>query len=275
MKKVCEICPHHCSIDEGQLGFCRARTNIDGEITCENYGKLTSIALDPIEKKPFNHFFPGSLILSAGSYGCNLRCLHCQNSEISMTSGEKINTEKVMPDNLVSLANSFKNRGNIGIAYTYNEPLVSYEYIRDCAKLVKEKELKNVVVTNGYICKEPLIQLLPFIDAMNIDLKAFSEKFYQKMRGDLETVKTTISYASKQCHVEVTTLIIPGENDSEDEMKQLSSWLASVDREIPLHINRFFPKWRMMDKSPTPVEKIYKLADIARENLRYVYEGNI
>lgn len=159
MKKVCKVCPHHCSIGEGQLGFCRARTNIDGEITCENYGKLTSIALDPIEKKPFARFFPGSLVLSVGSYGCNLRCPFCQNNEISMTSSEKINTQKVMPEKLVGMAASIKDQGNIGIAYTYNEPLISYEYVRDCAKLAKEKDLKNVVVTNGFICEEPLMKL--------------------------------------------------------------------------------------------------------------------
>lgn len=275
MKKVCEICPHHCSIDEGQLGFCRARTNIDGKIVCENYGKLTSIALDPIEKKPLNRFFPGSLILSVGSYGCNLRCSFCQNNSISMACSENINTEKVMPETLVSMAMGLINKGNIGIAYTYNEPLISYEYVMDCARLAKKNGLKNVVVTNGYICEKPLLELLPFIDAMNIDLKAFSDKFYKKIKGDLETVKTTISLAAKQCHVEVTTLIIPDENDEEDEMKELSSWLASVNPDIPLHVTRFFPRWLMMNKSATPVEKLYRLADIARENLRFVYEGNI
>lgn len=275
MKKVCKVCPHHCSIGEGQLGFCRARTNIDGEITCENYGKLTSIALDPIEKKPFARFLPGSLVLSVGSYGCNLRCPFCQNNEISMTSSEKINTQKVMPEKLVGMAASIKDQGNIGIAYTYNEPLISYEYVRDCAKLAKEKDLKNVVVTNGFICEEPLMELLPYIDAMNIDLKSFSEEFYKKIRGNLETVKRTISLAAKQCHVEVTNLIIPGENDGEDEMKKLSSWLASINPEIPLHVTRFFPRWLMRSKKATPVEKIYRLSEIARENLRYVYEGNI
>jgi pyruvate formate lyase activating enzyme len=275
MKIVCNICPHHCSIEEGKLGFCQARTNIDGEIICESYGKLTSIALDPIEKKPLNHFYAGSLILSVGSYGCNLRCLHCQNSGISMINGERANTEIVLPEKLVELAENLKSRGNIGIAYTYNEPLISYEYVRDCAKLARQNGLKNVVVTNGYICEEPLLELLPLIDAMNIDLKAFTNEFYQKMRGDLETVKTTISNAAKQCHIEVTTLIIPDENDSEREMEQLSTWLASIDPNIPLHISRFFPSWRMTHKSPTPVEKIHKLADVARANLKYVYKGNI
>lgn len=192
-----------------------------------------------------------------------------------MTSSEKINTQKVMPEKLVGMAASIKDQGNIGIAYTYNEPLISYEYVRDCAKLAKEKDLKNVVVTNGFICEEPLMELLPYIDAMNIDLKSFSEEFYKKIRGNLETVKRTISLAAKQCHVEVTNLIIPGENDGEDEMKKLSSWLASINPEIPLHVTRFFPRWLMRSKKATPVEKIYRLSEIARENLRYVYEGNI
>ena len=233
------------------------------------------MALDPIEKKPLNRFLPGSYILSVGSYGCNFRCPFCQNSGISMTSGEIINTEKVMPETLVNMALSLTNKGNIGIAYTYNEPMISYEYVMDSARLAKEKGLKNVVVTNGYICERPLLELLPFIDAMNIDLKAFSDNFYKKVRGDLETVKRTISLAAKQCHVEITTLIIPDENDGENEMKELSSWIASVNPDIPLHVTRFFPRWLMRSKKPTPVEKIYRLAEIARENLRYVYEGNI
>ena len=275
MKKVCDVCPHHCKISEGQLGFCRARTNRDGKIVCENYGKLTSIALDPVEKKPLHRFFPGSFILSVGSYGCNLRCPFCQNSGISMTCGDQINTERVMPKELVNVAKSLTDKGNIGIAYTYNEPLIGYEYVMDCARLAKEEGLKNVAVTNGYICEGPLMKLLPFIDAMNIDLKAFTEEFYKKVRGNIETVKRTIALAAKKCHVEVTTLIIPGENDSEEEMEKLSSWLASINPEIPLHVTRFFTRWLMKSKKPTPVEKIYRLADVARKNLRYVYEGNI
>ena len=191
------------------------------------------------------------------------------------SSGGKVETQEVMPEKLIDLAEILKARGNIGIAYTYNEPLIGYEYVKDCAKLAKQKGLKNVVVTNGYICEGPLLELLPFIDAMNIDLKAFTDEFYQTMQGDLETVKTTIAHAAKQCHVEVTTLIIPDENDSEEEMKQLSAWLASIDSNIPLHISRFFPSWHTVDKCPTPVETIYRLAEIARGNLRYVYEGNI
>ena len=275
MKLECGICPHHCSLEEGQRGLCRARMNISGTVTCENYGKLSAMALDPIEKKPLYQFHPGSKILSVGSYGCNLRCVFCQNNEISMASPEKIHTDQVMPEKLVDYALKTRNRGNIGIAYTYNEPLVSYEFVRDCAALAREDGLKNVVVTNGYICSEPLVQLLPYLDAMNIDLKAFTEEFYHKMRGDLETVKNSIALAAKECHVEVTTLIIPGENDSEDEMEKLSSWLASINPEIPYHISRFFPRFEMQDRGPTPLDTIYRLADVARKHLKYVYEGNV
>lgn len=275
MKAVCNICPHHCAIEEGKTGFCRARANINGKIVCENYGKITSIALDPVEKKPFMHFYKGRNILSVGSYGCNFKCAFCQNSDISMADKNTQTTKNVSPHELIHYAIESKSDGNIGIAYTYNEPLVGYEFVLDCSKLVKQQGLKNVVVTNGYICKEPLAELLYYIDAMNIDLKAFSESFYKKVGGDLETVKATIHHAAKRCHVEVTTLIIPGENDSEEEMKSLSSWLASVNPEIPLHITRFFPRWNMRDREATPLETIYSLSVIASKNLRYVYEGNI
>jgi pyruvate formate lyase activating enzyme len=178
------------------------------------------------------------------------------------------------PAQLVEKAESLIPRGNIGIAYTYNEPLVGYEFVLDCAKLAAERGLKNVVVTNGCICQEPLVRLLPYIDAMNIDLKAFTGDFYRRMGGDLETVKQSIVTAARSCHVEVTTLIIPGENDGEEEIRTLSGWLASIRKEIPLHVTRFFPAWHMTDRAATPVSVIHSLADIARKNLTYVYTGN-
>jgi len=274
MKATCRICPHHCSLEEGQLGLCRARINKKGEVVCENYGKLTAIALDPVEKKPLYRFYPGSKILSIGSYGCNLNCPFCQNCDISMASGRDIETTQVSCQALVDKALALRERGNIGIAYTYNEPLISYEFVMDCARLAKEQGLKNVVVTNGYICEEPLSRLLPLIDAFNIDLKGFTAGYYRKLRGDLETVKRSIELAAKTTHVEVTTLIVPGENDSDEEIEQLSAWLAGINPEIPLHITRFFPRWRMMDKEATPVRQVYHLAQLARKNLKYVYEGN-
>jgi len=188
---------------------------------------------------------------------------------------EEVRADKrVSPAQLVEAALADKNKGNIGLAYTYNEPLVGYEFVLDCARAGAEAGLQNVLVTNGYICREPLFRLLPYIQAMNIDFKGFSEAYYVKLGGDPETVMETIRLASEVCHVEITTLIVPGENDSEEEIKELAGWLSSVDPEIPLHISRFFPGWQMTDRGPTPVETIYAFAAIARKYLRYVYEGN-
>ena len=261
-------------LENGQQGFCRARENKGGRIICSNYGKLTSVALDPIEKKPLSRFMPGSKILSVGSYGCNLRCPFCQNYRISM-SGSEIQTMDTAPEELARKALELVDKGNIGVAYTYNEPLISYEFVYDCSLEVRKSGLKNVLVTNGYICEKPLKRLLPYIDALNIDLKGFSEIFYNKLDGDLESVKRTIVVASEQCHVEVTTLIIPGENDSKQEMEQLSSWLSSVNENIPIHISRFFPQYKWTHLSPTSEGTIYSLAEIASGKLRYVYTGNI
>ncbi len=274
MKIKCPICPNNCMLSEGQVGLCRARMNKDGKIICENYGKLTSIALDPIEKKPLYRFFPGKMILSVGSYGCNLRCPFCQNYDISMADDSKVGTYQTQPDYLVDVALSMKDRNNIGIAYTYNEPLISYEYVMDCSVLAREKGLKNVLVTNGYVCREPLNNLLPYIDAMNIDLKAFNEDFYRKMSGDLETVKNTIAIAAKSCHVEVTTLVIPGENDSAEEIKSASRWIASIDENIPYHISAFYPRYKYSDKRPTSRKSVYDLVEEAKKYLKYVYPGN-
>jgi pyruvate formate lyase activating enzyme len=209
VKATCAICPHRCAIEEGQTGFCRARTNAGGKIVCANYGKLTSLALDPIEKKPLARFHPGSFILSAGSYGCNMRCPFCQNCSISMAGGEA-ETFEVSPRELATAALRERARGNIGIAFTYNEPLVGYEFVYDCSVLAREAGLFNVLVTNGTVCEEPLVKFLPYIDAMNIDLKAFTQEKYRALGGWLDTVRRTIALAAKSCHVEVTTLVVPG-----------------------------------------------------------------
>lgn len=274
-KIICGVCPHRCALEDGQTGFCGARSNRGGVLSSDSYGLVTSAALDPIEKKPLCRFFPGSRILSVGSYGCNLRCPFCQNHDISMARREDAETVSLPPRALADRALKLKSLGNIGLAFTYNEPLIGPEYVRDCARLNRNNGLKNVVVTNGYVNEEPLKELLPWIDAMNIDLKSFSPEFYRRIGGGLEEVKRTISTASRACHVEVTTLIIPGENDSRDEMERLSGWLSSVSPEIPLHVTRFFPRYKLADRPPTPVESVELLAKTARKNLRYVYEGNI
>ena len=272
---VCRVCPHMCRIEEGRTGFCRARANKGGKIVCISYGKLTSLSLDPIEKKPLRRFRPGSMILSAGSFGCNLRCPFCQNHTISMSGEKDAEFLYTAPKALVSRAAGLKRAGNAGLAFTYNEPFVSYEYMRDCAALAHEAGLCTVAVTNGYVCGGVLEETLPLIDAMNIDLKSFSAGFYSKINGDAETVKHTIEASVKSgCHVEVTTLIVPGENDSKIEMENLSSWLAGVNPGIPLHVTRFFPRYKMSGKAATPVSTVYSLAAAARKNLKYVYEGN-
>lgn len=271
---TCTLCPHHCRLAPGAVGFCRARENVDGTIVDRNYGLLTSLALDPIEKKPLRRFHPGSMILSAGSFGCNLRCPFCQNASISQV-GEEAARWKVTPRELLQLALEYKEKaGNIGVAFTYNEPLVGYEYMRDCAKLLKEQGLATVLVTNGMIDPAAWQALLPLIDAANIDLKGFTPDFYEWLQGDLETVKTNIRAAVEAgCHVEVTTLVIPGRNDSDEEMEQEAAWLAGLSPELPLHLSRYFPRWQLATPA-TPVPTVYHLAAVARKWLKYVYEGN-
>ena len=274
MSTVCSLCFHHCRLEEGQDGLCRARGCRNGRIVPLNYGLLTALALDPIEKKPLRRFHPGSLILSAGSFGCNLRCPFCQNHEISMTGPDRAEVVPLSPSQLAERADALRPSGNIGVAYTYNEPLVGWEFVRDCAALVHERGMVNVLVTNGTIEETPWRELLPLIDAANIDLKGFTPAWYRRLGGDLETVKRSIALAAEQCHVEVTTLLVPGENDSTEEIRALSKWLSSVDPSIPLHLSRFFPRYQMADASPTPVERVYRLAEEARAYLTYVYTGN-
>jgi pyruvate formate lyase activating enzyme len=274
MKQTCPVCPHACALAPGQTGLCGARANEGGRVFAVNYGRVTALALDPIEKKPLNRFYPGSHILSVGSFGCNLRCPFCQNSDISMRGAADASTQYIGPEALVARAESLRGHNNVGIAYTYNEPLIGYEYVMDCARLAREKGLKNVAVTNGYIRPEPLAALLPYIDAMNIDVKAFTESFYAMAGGSLAPVKEAVRMAAGQCHLEVTTLVIPGKNDTPEEMDALSAWLASIDAEIPLHVSRFFPRYHMTDVPPTPVETIHRLAGVARGRLKHVYTGN-
>ncbi len=278
MKTICQVCIHNCALAPGQTGLCRARKNEGGEIICDNYGRITSIALDPIEKKPLRDFHPGSMILSVGSYGCNLRCPFCQNHEISMADSGISETEYVSPRQLADTALLWKEQkraGNIGVAYTYNEPLVGWEYVRDTARLVREYGMVNVLVTNGTASQKVLEELLPWIDAMNIDLKGFREEYYRKLGGDLETVKAFITRAAESCHVELTTLIVPGENDSPEEMEAQAKWISGLNPAISLHITRFFPQYRLKDRKATDVNQLYRLAQTAGRYLERVYVGNV
>ena len=272
---VCPVCFRHCVLSEGASGFCRARKNIGGKSVCINYGKVMSLALDPVEKKPLARFYPGSMVLSAGSFGCNLDCPFCQNHEISRAGEEDAGWRYISPEELADTAEKLILRGNIGAAFTYNEPMVGYEYVRDAAKAVRERGMKTVVVTNGTAEPFALREILPYVDAFNIDLKGFTAEWYKGLGGDFATVLSFISEAAKTAHVELTTLVIPGGNDDADDMRRLAQWVASVDKNIPLHITRFFPRWHMKDASPTDVETLYRLADVAREKLGFVYVGNV
>lgn len=274
MKVKCQVCIHECNLEEGQLGRCRARKNEGGKIVCDNYGKITSIALDPIEKKPLNYFYPGTKILSVGSYGCNMNCDFCQNHSISMVGEGQVDWFYLSPENLREEAVRLKSQNNIGVAFTYNEPLLSYEYVQDCSRLLKKENLKTVLVTNGCFSKDTLLKILPDIDAMNIDLKGFTKEYYEKLGGSLSAVMEFIELAQKECHIELTTLIIPEENDSIEEMNRLAQWIAGVDPEIPLHISRFFPAWKMKSKNPTDAKSIYELVSVARKWLTHVEAGN-
>ena len=279
---VCKVCFRHCDIAEGRTGACGARSCVDGEVIASNYGRITALALDPIEKKPLSRFCSGKKILSVGSYGCNLFCPFCQNYDISRSDGSEFE-DRITPEELAELALKYEGRGNIGVAFTYNEPLIGYEFIRDTAKLVKDRGMKNVLVTNGTAELEILEEIIPYIDAMNVDLKSFSAATYTEvLKGDLDTTKAFITRAVQDCHVELTTLIVPGMNDTEEEMRELSCWISElkdkdgniIGTEVPLHISRFFPRYKMNDRSATDVSKVYKLADIASEKLKCVYTGN-
>ncbi|WP_418532762.1 AmmeMemoRadiSam system radical SAM enzyme [Parasutterella excrementihominis] len=275
---LCDVCPKFCKLREGQIGFCRARSNIGGKIVPINYGQATSLALDPIEKKPLMRFCPGTYILSYGSYGCNLRCPYCQNASISMAGPDNCPHRLITPEGLTDLAVDLSKQepGNIGVAFTYNEPTVCFEFIRDTSKLLHEAGLKSVVVTNGGLVRKYADELLPHVDALNIDLKGFSNEFYRYVKGEFDTVKEFIKAAIEhKCHVELTTLVIPTKNDDPEEIGREVEWIASISPEIPLHLSRFFPRYKVDDLPPTPAETIYRLKDIAEKKLKYVYTGNL
>lgn len=265
---------HRCRLEPGQFGRCGARKNVNGMLVCENYGRVTALALDPIEKKPLSMYYPGSLILSVGSFGCNLACPFCQNYDISMKNADQAETVFLSPEKLAAKASELRKRGNIGVAYTYNEPLTGYEYVRDTAKIVRQYGMKNVLVTNGEFSEAVQDAVLPYTDAMNIDLKGIREEYYKKLGGDLGTVQKFIKKAADHCHVELTVLIVPGENDSREEIKEMAAWIASVNPEIPLHVSRFYPRWKMTDRNATEIGQVYTLAETARAYLKHVFTGN-
>ncbi|KYZ77742.1 radical SAM protein [Anaerosporomusa subterranea] len=267
----CCLCPHNCLIRSDKTGFCRTRVNRNGSLYITNYGACTASAIDPIEKKPLYHFYPGADILSLGSWGCNFNCRFCQNWHLTQTNVEPTD---LSPQESVNLAIS-AGKTNIGIAYTYSEPGVWFEYVRDAAIVARSAGLANVVVTNGYINPKPLAELLTCTDAMNIDVKAFTEDFYKTVcSGELHQVMSTVESAVQACHVEVTTLVIPGMNDSMNEISALAKWLATLSPDIPLHLSRYFPNYQM-NLPATPLTTLQQAWQTAREYLHYVYIGNI
>ncbi|WP_418791459.1 AmmeMemoRadiSam system radical SAM enzyme [Phosphitispora sp. TUW77] len=273
----CLLCPQKCVITEGKKGFCRVRHNNGGVLYAVNYGQVTSYGIDPIEKKPLYHFYPGSDIFSVGTFGCNLRCGFCQNWSIAHGDPDTvtISPEQLATATAAAAAEEHDGHNSIGIAYTYSEPLMWYEYVYDAAKLVRASGLKNVLVTNGFINPEPLKEILPFIDALNIDVKGFSDSYYNETcMGELPPVLQTVEIASAYCHVEVTTLLVNGLNDSKEEISQLAEWLAGINKDIPLHLSRYFPNYKM-ELPPTPLYVLEEARNEALKKLNYVYLGNV
>ena len=275
-KVHCGLCAHSCKISPGKRGFCKVRENRGGNLYTLIYGTVSSEAIDPIEKKPLYHYYPGSYAYSVGSIGCNFRCKHCQNWSISQACLEDSFTVDIPPEELIERALTTKSRS---IAWTYNEPTIWHEYTYECSKLAKNVGLTAVYVTNGYMTPEALLHIAPYLDAANIDIKAFNEKFYHDVASaKLGPVLEASAFAKKLgIHIEITTLIIPGINDSLEELRELSRWVyKNMGPETPLHFTRFHPQYQMQDLSPTPVQTMQEACQIANEEgLNYVYLGNV
>ena len=272
----CLLCPHHCRIADGKTGICRSRRNLNGRLVSDVYGKPCALAIDPIEKKPLYHFHPGTKCLSIACTGCNFRCLNCQNHDISQAAPTDADHYRLTPEEVVAFC--LKHHCP-GIAYTYTEPLTYIEYITDCARLAHEAGLWNILVTAGYVCQEPLADLLPFLDAANIDLKSFSDDIYRKVSGGhLQPVLDTIlAMRDAGVWIEITNLVIPGINDDMQMIRQMCRWLADNQlAEAPLHFSRFFPRYKMQDIQPTPLHTLQSAKRIAEEEgMKYVYLGNV
>ena len=268
-KTQCLLCPFNCILAEGQTGPCAGKKNVGGRLIAVNYGLTTSLNMDPMEKKPLYHFLPGSMILSVGPNGCNLGCDFCQNYQISQ---DQASVSYIPPEDLASIAAS---QGAAGVAYTYSEPLIWYEYVMDAARAVRARGMANVLVSNGYVNPGPLEELLPWIDAMNLDIKSMDPVFYKKIcKSALPPVLETARMAAKKIHLEVTNLVIPGLNDDDEMFEKLADFLAELDPRIPLHFSRYHPAYKR-STPPTPAETLERAAQIAARRLKYVFVGNI
>ncbi len=269
-KVRCTLCPHRCLLANNKTGICGVRYNKDGELKTKIYGRISSYSMDPIEKKPFYHFLPGEQVFSIGTWGCNLRCTMCQNWTISQ---QEVPTEEFDHEDITRIA---KENKSIGVAYTYNEPFIGYEFMYDCAKYASSHGLKNVIVSNGFVSEQPLNEMLPYIDAVNVDLKGNSEAFYREIcGGQLSPVMRTIKdvYNSKT-HIEITVLVIPTLNDKKEDIEELRDWIADISPDIPVHFSGYFPSYKM-NIDPTPVETLISAHKTASEKLNYVYMGNL
>jgi pyruvate formate lyase activating enzyme len=266
----CFLCPHHCLIQPGARGRCQARENQNGTLVSLNYGRVTSMAMDPIEKKPLYHFHPGREILSLGTFGCNFKCPFCQNWQISQDLPA---TQRLTSDEAVAAA---QEAGSVGLAYTYNEPSIWFEFVLETARKAAEAGLKNVLVTNGFIEQAPLKELLPVVHALNIDVKSGNPAFYRDLCGGrLEPVLATVETAARAAHVETTTLVIPGQNDSDADLEAVAVWLEQhVGRHVPAHLSAYFPRFRFA-APPTPLTTLQRAYGLFARHLDHVYVGNV
>lgn len=276
-KLLCTLCPRYCTIGEGQAGFCFIRQNINGKLYSIGYGRPTGFAIDPIEKKPLNHFLPGSEILSFGTAGCNLGCKFCQNWSTSKARIDSTNSIYASPEEVVAIAKKYNTPS---IAYTYNDPVIFGEYVIDISRIAREEGIKNVLVTAGYIDKEARKEVYKYVDAANVDLKAFTETFYHKLTfSHLNYVLDTLTWIKHETDVwlEITNLIIPGENDNEEEIKLMCEWIVNnLGDEVPLHFTAFHPDFKMRDKSRTPTSTLKQAREIAKKTgIKYCYLGNV
>jgi pyruvate formate lyase activating enzyme len=274
---LCTLCPRYCRLSEGQAGFCFIRQNDGGVLRSLGYGRPTGFAVDPIEKKPLNHFHPGTPILSFGTAGCNLGCQFCQNWDMSKARIDELNSVDVTPEKVVDLA---AREGCPSIAYTYNDPIIIGEFVIDVSRIARERGIKSVMVTNGYVTREARTEVFQFVDAANVDLKAFTEKFYSKLTlAHLEPVLDTLVWLARETDVwiEITTLLIPEHNDSEEEIKEECHWiLENIGDQVPVHFTAFHPDYRMVDIPRTPASTLLRARSLAlKEGIQYVYVGNV
>lgn len=273
----CDLCPRFCKLKDGQHGLCFVRENRDNKIVLNTYGLSSGFCVDPIEKKPLNHFLPGTPVLSFGTAGCNLACKFCQNWDISKSREMHTLADSASPEKIARAAHQLNCRS---VAYTYNDPVIFLEYAIDVAQACRELNIKNVAVTAGYICDEPRIEFFNYMDAANVDLKAFTEDFYFKLTGGhLQTVLDTLLYLKQETQVwfEITTLLIPGKNDSDEELQAMSEWIvANLGKKVPLHFTAFHPEWKMLDIPSTPLSTLKRAREIALSHgIHHVYTGNI